>query len=231
MTHSSVKKTVAATAIAASTLGGIAAGATLFTPGSAGAQDDADNTTDDTGAEAPDEARPEFGDHISDALQPLVDDGRLDADLVDDIVEALEASRPERGEMGHGMRGGHRGGPAGGADIAEVLGLEAGELREALADGQSIADVAEAQGVAVDDVVDAIVTATEERVAEAVENGRIDQEKADEILAEAAERADDIVNGESEPGDRGPGRRGPGGRGFGPADAGEDTPAVNGATA
>ena len=234
MTHSPVKKTVAATAIAASTLGGIAAGATLFTPGSAGAQDDADpttddTTTDDTGAEDTDGARPAFGDHITEALQPLVDDGRLDAELVDDIIEALEAARPERGERGPGMRGHH--GFGGGADIAEVLGLEAGELREALADGQSIAEVAEAQGVAVDDVVDAIVSATEERLADAVENGRIDEERAEEILSDAAERAEDMVNGELELGRRGPGRRGPGGfgfgSGFGPADAGDDLPAVN----
>ncbi|NIR37390.1 MAG: hypothetical protein GWO22_15820, partial [Actinobacteria bacterium] len=60
----------------------------------------------------------------------------------------------------------------------------------------------------------------EERIQEAVENGRITQEQADEKLADLEQRITDRVNGEApERGPRGFGRRGPGGpgsQGFGP---------------
>lgn len=207
MSKFDVKKTVAATAIAASTLGGVAAGATLFAPGFAGAQDGTDDST------PTEPTRPDPSARISEALQPLLDDGTLTADQVDAVVEALEAARPERGQRGHRGFGG-------GADIAEVLGVESSELRDALQSGQTIAEVAEANGVAVQDVVDAIVAATEERVNGALESGRIDQEQADEILAGSAERADAIVNGEIELGRRGHGR------GPGPGPAPEDAPAA-----
>ncbi len=205
-----MKKTLAATAIAATTLGGVAAGAALFVPGSAGAQEGVDDVGETAGQE--------FGAHIAEALQPLVDDGTLTEDQVDAVSGALEAARPE----GFGHRGGHgQRGPAGGGEIAEILGLEAQELGEALRGGQSLADVAAEQGVDTQDLIDAIVDNAEERAAAAVEAGRIDQDKADEIIAGAADHAEDMISGEFEFGRRGPGR---GGSGFGPgADGGPDT--------
>jgi len=206
-----MKKTLAATAIAASTLGGVAAGAALFVPGSAGAQEGVDETGETAGRE--------FGAHIAEALQPLVDDGTLTENQVDAVTGALEAARPEgprNGGRGHGDFG--RRGPAGGGEIAEILGLEAQELGEALRGGQSLADIAAEQGVDTQDLIDAIVANAEARVADAVEAGRIDEEKADEIIAGASEHAEDMVNGEIQPGRRGPGRGhwGRGGPGFGP---------------
>ncbi|NCG39202.1 MAG: hypothetical protein GWP48_17010, partial [Actinobacteria bacterium] len=78
--------------------------------------------------------------------------------------------------------------------------------------------LASQQGVSVDDVVDALVAPAEERVAAALEAGRIDQEKADEILANAEQHAEDIVSGEAKPG-KGHGRGGPAGA---PADIDPD---------
>ena len=199
-----MKKTLAATAIAASTLGGVAAGAALFVPGSAGAQEDVDELSETAGQQ--------FGAHIAEALQPLVDDGTLTEGQVDAVTDALAAARPER-PRGHAEFG--RPGPARGGEIAEILGLEPQELGEALRGGQSLADVAAEQGVDTQDLIDAIVANAEERVADAVEAGRIDQEKADEITAGAAEHAEDVVNGEIQPGRRGPGQ-GRGGPRFGP---------------
>jgi hypothetical protein len=201
------KKTLA-TAAVASTLGGALAGATLLAPGLAGAQEDETPTTTE---ETTDTARPEAGERIAEALQGLVDDGTITQAQLDAVVDTLVEARPERGDRGH------RGGFGGGADLAEVLGLEQAELREAIAGGQSLADVAAEQGVDTQELVDALVDAAEERVATGLENGRIDQEKADEILAGAAEKAEDLVNGESSF----EGRRGPGGPrgGFGGGDA------------
>ncbi len=198
-----MKKSLAATAIAATTLGGVAAGATLFVPGVVGAQDGAEEVAPDPGAK--------HSESITEALQPLVDDGTLTASQVDAVIGALEAARTER--SGRGGPGGP-GGPGGSGELAEILGLESEALGEALRSGQSLADVAAEQGVDTQDLIDAIVTATEERVAEALDSGHMEQEKADEILDGAADRAEDMVSGEIELGRRGrggPGHGGPGG--------------------
>lgn len=195
MTEFRSRKTIAAAAIAASTLGGAAAGAAFLAPGGALAQDDTG------GAATTEEARPAVDDHIAEALQGLVDDGTLTTAQVDAVIAALDEARPDRGDF-RGGRGPGGSGQPGGPDgaVAEVLGMEQSELGDALRSGQSLAAVAAANGVDVQDVIDAIVDATGERVAEAVENGRIDQERADEILGNAEDRAAEMV--EREPGSR-----------------------------
>ncbi len=190
MTTTPIKRSVAITAIAASTFGGVAAGAAFFTPVIAGAQDDA--------VEA-EQAAPERGERISEALQVLVDDGTLTEAQRDAVVETLKNARPNRGEFREPL--GQRG-PRVAGEIAEILGLEGNEIREALRNGSSIAELAEAQGIESADVVDAIVARAEERLDTAVENGRIDDTQAAEMLTRTAERAEDLVNGEIEFGGR-----------------------------
>ena len=190
MTTTPIKRSVAITAIAASTFGGVAAGAAFFTPVIAGAQDDA--------VEA-EQAAPERGERISEALQVLVDDGTLTEAQRDAVVETLKNARPDRGEFREPL--GQRG-PRVAGEIAEILGLEGNEIREALRNGSSIAELAEAQGIESADVVDAIVARAEERLDTAVENGRIDDTQAAEMLTRTAERAEDLVNGEIEFGAR-----------------------------
>lgn len=190
MTPTPIKRSVAITAIAASTLGGVAAGAAFFTPVIAGAQDDVVKA---------EQAAPERGERISEALQVLVDDGTLTEAQRDAVVETLQNARPDRGEFRERL--GQRG-PRGAGEIAEILGLEGSEMREALRNGSSIAELAEAQGIDSADVVDAIVARAEERLDTAVENGRIDDTQAAEMLTQAAERAEDLVNGEIEFGGR-----------------------------
>ncbi len=190
MTTTPIKRSVAITAIAASTLGGVAAGAAFFTPVIAGAQDDASEA---------EQAAPERRARISEALQVLVDDGTLTEAQRDAVVETLKNARPNRGEFREPL--GQRG-PRVAGEIAEILGLEGNEIREALRNGSSIAELADAQGIDSADVVDAIVARAEERLDTAVENGRIDDTQAAEMLTRAAERAEDLVNGEIEFGGR-----------------------------
>jgi hypothetical protein len=64
---------------------------------------------------------------------------------------------------------------------AEALGMEPGELREALGDA-TLEEVAEAQGVAYADVVAAVLAAAQVDLDAAVEAGRITQERADAML-------------------------------------------------
>ena len=98
-----------------------------------------------------------------------------------------------------------------------MAGVATDELTEALRDGQSLADIS---GANVDAVIAYLVDEQTAQINEAVENGRLDQERADEMLADVEERVTDHVNGE---GEGRFGRRGPRGRsGFGggpPGDA------------
>ena len=175
-----MKKSIAATAIAASTLGGVAAGAAWFTPMIAGAQDD------------PSATAPEV-DHLREALQDLVDDGTISEEQRDAVVAALREQRPDR----DGIRDRAR---PGAEAVAEILGLDSSTIRAALRDGQSLADIAAEQGVDSDELVDALVDAAEVRVEAALEAGRIDDEKAAAILADAEEHAEAVVNGDVRPG-------------------------------
>jgi len=77
---------------------------------------------------------------------------------------------------------------------AGELGMTPGELLAELRDGRTIAEVAEAQNVNVDDIVDAMVEKAQERTDRAIENGRLSQDEADERLAMFEEKVTERVN-------------------------------------
>jgi len=97
------------------------------------------------------------------------------------------------------------------AELLTLLNLDAEKLKEELKAGKTLAEIAEAQGVDKQKVIDLLVKQQEERLAEAVKAGKLTQEQADEMRAKAAERAEQQVNN-AHPG--GPGQPG-GPRGFG----------------
>jgi hypothetical protein len=80
---------------------------------------------------------------------------------------------------------------------AQAIGIEESELRAALADGQTIAEVAEASGVEVGTVVDAMVSEADAAFDQAVEDGRLTEAEADEKRANLEERITAIVNGQT----------------------------------
>jgi len=109
-------------------------------------------------------ARPDKATMLKARLQTLVDDGTLTSSQLDAVVAALEAARP----MGGGHEGrGHGGQNHGGArgekrqemltSAAEAIGITADELKTAIEGGQTIAQVAEANGKSVQSVIDALV--------------------------------------------------------------------------
>src|SRR3954454_1474927 len=121
-------------------------------------------------------------DRITKALSGLVSDGSITQEQADEVASTLD-------EAGIGHGGGHRGGGPDLSAAATALGMTEDELRTALEpDGTTLADVAGQQGVAVDALVDALVTAQKERIAGAVADGRLTQEQADERLAGLEER-------------------------------------------
>jgi hypothetical protein len=174
-----MRKTIAAASIAVTGLGVLGLGATAL----AGAQDDPSSD--------------EGGGWVQDALSGLVEDGTITQEQADAVEDALKEARHDRG-LGEGP--GHRGFVLEfGCDlstVAESLGIDEDELRAALEDSRTIAEIAEEQGVDVEDVVDDIVAAERERLDEAVADGYLTQEDADEILAGAEDRATAFVNGE-----------------------------------
>ena len=168
----------------AGTAAAIGAVTLVAVPLTAGAQDDGDG--DDDGRQ---------GGWVSDALDDLVEGGTVTQDQADAVQDALEGARPERGRLrpGPGIGHRHRGGGFGGerlTTVAEVLGIEESALIDALRDGQTIAEVAAAQGVDVQDVIDALVADATERITTFVNEG---------LPARGEKEADADVGPDTEP--------------------------------
>jgi len=96
---------------------------------------------------------------------------------------------------------------------AEALGMTKDELVEALKDGNSLAEVAGAQGMSVEDFKVALLAQVQAQLDEQVAAGDLTQEQADETFQRIEENIDSIVNGEGCLGGFGGMRHGP--RGFG----------------
>jgi hypothetical protein len=139
----------------------------------------------------------------------------------DETPPAPGEQRPERPPHGGPCEGGPRGGPSPLLDAAaETLGLTVEELVDALDDNTSIADVASAQGIDAAEIVNAVLARAEERMQQAVENGRLTQEEADERLAQLREKVTERINEPGlpeRPSQGGPRRGGPGSNGGEPA--------------
>jgi 3-hydroxyacyl-CoA dehydrogenase len=154
--------------------------------------------TSDSEAGAPDGGG--WHTRIVERLQPLIDDGTITEDQAEAVAAALadgaKARRP------HPL-----------VDAAEFLGLAVEDLREALEDGATLGEIAEDNGSSTSDLVDFFVGKAEERLDQAVANGKIDESEKAEALARITERITDMVNGELPERPRRPnraGRRGPG---------------------
>jgi hypothetical protein len=76
---------------------------------------------------------------------------------------------------------------------ADYLGLTESQLRERLNDGQTLAEIAEAQGKSVDGLKQAIVDAAKAKLDELVEDGELTQAQADAMLERLQEHVDDLV--------------------------------------
>jgi len=148
-----------------------------------------EDTTDDD-ATTTDE-RPEPGERLRETLQPLVDDGTIDAAQADAVTEHLVENRPERN--GRPGRRGLDGHGRNNAVVADLLGIDRETLRAELVAGQSIADIAEANGIDVQTVVDALIADAQSHIDLAIAHG-LDEERAAERLERVTERIEEGVN-------------------------------------
>jgi hypothetical protein len=208
-----VNKRAIAIGLAAGLVGGGAAAIALGGPGGAGAEVRAtpyvlaqtdttvaaeDGTTDR--AVAREQA-------LAEALAPLVEDGTITQAQADAVVARLV----EAGPIHAGAHRGGRGFGVGLDTVAEILGMEAEDVRAAVAEGTTLAELAERQGVGRDALIDGIVAEVTSSLDEKVAAGDLTQAEADERLAAVTERIGDMVDrsprlGGGRGGHHGPGR-------------------------
>lgn len=189
-----MNKRLAAVGLAVGLAGGATAGLALGVPGLAGAQSSPTTTAPATTSPSDTTTSPpvERSQRMSEALAPLVANGTITQAQADAVIAALEAARPAHDE---GRRRG--GGPGFKLEAAATaLGITEAELRQALSDGTSIADVAKTKGIDVQKVIDAMVASAKTHIDEKVTAGRLTQTEADQRLAEATTRITALVNGE-----------------------------------
>ena len=222
-----MSKKLVTTGLALGLVAGGAAGLALDIAGRAGASSPAvvataaesgtTDTTPDAGATT-DSQRPDPSTRLQEVLQPLIDNNTITQAQADAVIAALKDAMPD-GPMGGGRGFGHHGGMRGVGGpsfdvVASTIGISIDDLRTALQGGQTIAQVAEANGKTADEVIAAVVADRTTKINQAVTDGRLTQTQADEMLANLQQRVTDFVNNAMPArGDHGP-------MGEPPADAG-----------
>jgi polyhydroxyalkanoate synthesis regulator phasin len=118
-------------------------------------------------------------DQAEEMLQQAVENGKLTQEEADQKLAEITAKI----ESGEGFG---RPGKDGRLEmLAETLGMSIEDLQAALDEGQTVQEIAESQGVDLEQVAIDKVT---ERLQQAVENGKLTQEEADQKLAEILEK-------------------------------------------
>lgn len=137
-------------------------------------------------------------------VDAAVEDGTLTEARAAELKERIEAGEVPLVGVGPGM--GHRGGHHGFVDFdaaAAYLGVTEAELRTSLEDGDTLAEVATANGKTAAGLVDALVAAAKADLDEKVEAGRLTEAQRTSILADLESRMEDVVAGEFSFGFRG----------------------------
>ena len=137
-------------------------------------------------------------------LQTAFDEARdetIDEKVAEGLLTEEQAERlQERGFPFAGGRMGHGRGQVMDA-AAEVLGMTQEELKDELKDGNSLAEVAETQGMGVEDFKTAFLDQVQADIDAKVADGTLTQEQADRLSEGLEERIDNIVN--AQPGEGG----------------------------
>lgn len=172
--------------------------------GIAGAQEDDPTLETPAPAEETTEDRPTRQERRMERLEMLVEDGVITQEQADNLVETREAIQAERqARQEEKLQG-----------VADVLGVTTDDLRQAREDGVSLAELA---GDDLPALVDYMTEQATERINDAVADGKITQEQADEKLDGLDERIEDRLENGGGFG-KGHGRRG--GHGHGPRGGG-----------
>ena len=177
--YEAMKKTIAATVLAAGVLSG--AGVALTAPGIALA---ADSTTGS--ASVTDRAAARLT-AIKDALKGLVTDGTITQAQADKVATTLSQADVPFG--GPGGRGGH--GPGGFVSpetTAQILGITVDQLRTAEMNGKTLARIAADKGIGKADLVSKLVAAAKTQLAADLKAGKITPAQYDAIVSDLQAR-------------------------------------------
>ena len=202
------KKKIAILAAGAAALAVAGGGAALAASNAFSPEEDSTAIIDDAAEQLGVEPS-ELSAALKQALKNQVDEAVTEGRLTEEQGVALK-ERIDSGETpllfgglgGHGPGGhGHFGHFASLETAASYLGLTEAELRSELADGKSLADVAKEGGKSVDGLVQALVKAANERIDQAVEDGKLTETQAADLREDLEERITSFVD--REPGSRG----------------------------
>ena len=146
---------------------------------------------------SPQELREALRAAVDARLDQAVEDGRLTPEQAD----AIRRHREESGSvLGFAPRGPHGPGPhlamSGSGPlthVAKALGIGERRLFRRLHAGRTLSEIAEAEGKDVDEVKAAAKAGAEEDLAQAVEEGALTREQADERLAHLDRHLDDLA--------------------------------------
>ncbi len=135
------------------------------------------------------------------AIDDAVADEKLDPERAEEMKAGLDERIDTLINQDPSERRAHHHRPFGrlGAtldELEETLGLTAEEIRDGLADGKSLADMAEEQGVSVEDLAAQLTAGLEERIDDAVRDGKMDPERAAAVKERLDERVDRAINAE-----------------------------------
>ncbi|WP_139492566.1 hypothetical protein [Brevibacillus dissolubilis] len=133
----------------------------------------------------------------SERLDQAVTDGKLTSEQAAEMktqfatkaTEMIEKTGLDRGE--HGGFGGHGGFAS--EELATLLNLDQDALKEQLQSGKSLAEIAEAQGVTKQAVIDLLVSEHQARLDQAVTDGKLTAEKAAEMKTDMETRVTEMV--------------------------------------
>ncbi|NWG15957.1 MAG: hypothetical protein HXY41_04920 [Chloroflexi bacterium] len=132
---------------------------------------------------------------LTERVNEAVANGKLTQERADQLIERLGTAveRVFSGEVRDGLT--ERSAQVAVLQMAaEQTGLTRAELMAELRAGNSLADVLTANGVDVNAFIDEAVTKLDTQLDKLVENGRLAQERADELLANFRERLTERIN-------------------------------------
>jgi polyhydroxyalkanoate synthesis regulator phasin len=131
---------------------------------------------------------------LTDVLSGLVSSGTITQDQADAVSKALDDAR-EEARAEHEARHAEREAKVE-ALLQQTLGLSIAEVRERIAAGETLKEIAGTDAKA-KALADGAVDLAEEAAKQAVTDGRLTQEQADALTTRARERADAWLAGET----------------------------------